>query len=430
MGTIGRFVRTRLRRRIFMWFASGILLTALAVVVVMSALVRLDEPQWARSFRQGTAWFAEQFAVDWDQPAQREARARSAAGALGLDLELRDRSGQRLLLVGEECVHHPVDTAVRREGAIIGSIRACFQPMPGAQWRWGVGVGIAVLAMWVASGRVARRLARPLDELTDVVQRIGRGELSARAELSCHEPDELGVVADAVNDMAGRIEKQMKDQRELLATVSHELRTPLARMRVISEIARETQATPKTWDDLDREVQDMDGLVGELLASSRVEFGLVTVRTQPVKDLVLRALERAGVDAARASFEGGGEAVAGDPTLLQRALANLLENARRHAGGVDELHVSVKGPVVGFEVRDRGPGLPTGAAAVRFEKFRSQGEGDGLGLGLALVRRIAEAHRGRVWASNREGGGAAIGFEVWTRGEPPDLTAEPLSPSS
>ncbi len=412
-GRFRGFVRTSLRRRIFAYFASGIFTTAVLVALVMSVLARVDAPQFSPAFKSGTAWFGAQAARDWDDPVRRDAWARDAAQALNLDLELRDATGAQVLLVGSVCEHHAIDVPVVRAGVELGSMRACFRPStPGFHWLGGI--AFVLLALWMGSGRVARRLALPLDEITDVVQRIGQGDLAARTAVSCFEPDELGVVARAVNNMAGRIEKQLKDERELMATVSHELRTPLARMRVISEIARETGPSGRTWDDLDREVQDMDGLVGELLASSRVEFGLTNVRPMPLRDLVTRALERVGADPGRATYQGEGDTVEGDPTLLARALANLLENARRHAGGVDELHVTVQGKRVAFEVRDRGPGLPQGEAAVRFEKFRTGGASQGLGLGLALVRRIAEAHQGRVWAQAREGGGAAVGFEVWS----------------
>jgi len=272
-----------------------------------------------------------------------------------------------------------------------------------------------MLTVWFASGRVARRLSAPLDELTEVVQKIGTGDLKARTQLSCYQPDEIGVVAEAVNDMAARIEKQMADQRELLATVSHEMRTPLARVRIISEIARETGATPKTFDDLDREVVEMDSLVGDLLASSRVEFGQFSKRKLSVRDLCSEAVERAAINPEGLRLIGESDTLEADPTLLHRALANLFDNAKKHASGVDGFEVTTDAQRVRFEVLDRGPGIQGDAEAL-FRKFtRGQlGADSGLGLGLALVKRIAEAHGGTVFAKNREGGGAVFGFEIDT----------------
>lgn len=419
--------RGRLRRRLFHWFASGVLVTAVAVAAVMTVLAQLEASAPHQTLRTAATWFAEQLALEWDDPSARDVRARRAGAALGLDLELLDERGARLLLVGGECRHRAFEAPIVRNGAVVGAFRACFAPSHGSRWRFFLGVGVAVAVLWVASGRVARRLARPLDELTDVVRRLGEGEMSARAISSCRAPDEFALVADAVNEMAARIERQMREQRELLATVSHELRTPLARLRVITELAREAGATAKTWEDLDLEVRDMDGLVGELLASARMEFGVLAMRAQPLRDVVQLALERAGVSAERAAFEGTSReaSVVGDPTLLQRALANLLENAKRHAGGVDLLRAAVQGHRVSFEVCDRGPGLPRDGGGALFEKFRLHGGGPGLGLGLSLVRRVADAHHGRVWAVDREGGGATIGFELWSEQAPPDVASKP-----
>ena len=408
LGPLGRYVRTRLHRRIFAWFAGGIFTTAVAVAVLMGLLSRVEQSSWDRSVSRGAAWVGTQFAREWDDPARREAFARTTSADLDVDLELVDAQGASLLVVGATC-RHAIEAPVLRDGRSLGTVRACFHRAP-MGWRFPLGVGFAVLLMWAASGRVARRIARPLDELTEVVKRIGSGDLKSRAELSCYEPDEIGLVADAVNEMATRIEKQMADQRELLATVSHELRTPLARMRVIAEIARDTRATPKTFDDLDREVLEMDALVGQLLASSRVDFGVLSLRELSVRDLVLRALERAGLDASLAQIEGQGDAVKGDATLLARALANLLDNAVKHAGSVEALRATVSPAGVSFEVLDRGKGLGEGGEAALFEKFKQSS--DGLGLGLPLVQRIAVAHGGRAWARNREGGGASVGFDV------------------
>lgn len=222
------------------------------------------------------------------------------------------------------------------------------------------------------------------------------------------------MVADAVNDMAVRIEKQMADQRELLATVSHELRTPLARVRIISEIARENGATPKTFDDLDREVVEMDTLAGELLASSRVDFGLLSVRPLSLRDVMTRAAERCGIEPAKIAIEGDADAMKGDPTLLQRALANLFDNAIKHGHGVEVVKATIEGAVARFEVFDQGPGFKTGETEALFEKFKRSEEArvEGLGLGLALVKKIVVAHNGRPWALNRPKGGAVVGFEI------------------
>ncbi len=173
----------------------------------------------------------------------------------------------------------------------------------------------------------------------------------------------------------------------------------------------------RTLDEVEGEVLEMDRLVGELLASARMDFAAVTRVTLDGRDVAARALERAGlpptllqVDAVQRTFQG-------DPTLLGRALANLLENATRHGGGATALRLTEEGASLVFAVEDSGPGFARGEDAALFQPFRRgttsrQGEQAGLGLGLALVRRIAEAHGGLAFASNRPEGGARVGFRV------------------
>jgi two-component system OmpR family sensor kinase len=414
MGPIGRFVRAKLRRRIFAWFMGGIGTTLVLVVLAMTLLARVQEPEWARSWERSREWVGRQFARDWGDPAARERYARETAALLEANVDLLDAQGAVLLSTGARCEHGAIDAPVLQGGAVAGHVKICMARPHTPPWRIFLFVAIGLLAVWKVSGRIARRLAGPLDQLTETVRRIGSGDLKARAELGCYEPDEIGVVADAVNDMAARIEKQLDAQRELLATVSHELRTPLARLRIISEIARDTGATPRTFDELDREVVEMDALVGELLAHSRLEFGQVARRELGLRDLAARSVERAGLPATALAVAGEGDTLSGDPTLLQRALANLFDNAAKHGQGADALEVTVTAGEVKFEVLDRGPGI-TGDGQALFEKFNrgQHGQGaDGLGLGLALVRRIAAAHGGTTWAVNREGGGARVGFSV------------------
>jgi two-component system, OmpR family, sensor kinase len=415
LGPIGGFVRAKLRRRIFVWFLGGIVTTGVVVMLVMSLVARVQEPEWARTWERSREWIGKQFARQWDDPSARERFAQETAADLEANVDLYDAAGLPLLSTGKAaCEHAVIEAPVRREGVLLGTVRLCMARPHSPPWRTLLLLVLGLGAVWKISGRVARRLARPLDDLTVIVKRIGTGDLKARADLTCYEPDEIGVVADAVNDMAARIEKQMADQRELLATVSHELRTPLARMRIISEIARDTGSTPNTFDELDREVVEMDALVGELLASSRLEFGQVSKRDLSIRDIGTRGAERAGLPATALSVSGQADQISADPTLLQRALANLFDNARKHGNGADALEVTVDEKEVKFDVLDRGPGI-TGDGQALFKKFNrgQNGDGaDGLGLGLALVKRIAEAHGGSVWAVSREGGGARVGFSV------------------
>ena len=300
-------------------------------------------------------------------------------------------------------------------------------------WRVALLFGIPALLLWKAAGGIARRIARPLYDLTRAAQEIGRGNLSARAKLGGGGFDEIGVLSSAFNDMAARLERQLADQRELAAAVSHELRTPLARIRLLVDIARQGpapgqgQGQPQasggkdvkldanTLDEIEREAIEIDTLVGELLASARLEFQALTPKPLEAGEVARRALERAGEDPGKLIVEPVSIAFVADPTLMARALANLIDNARKHGGGLDAIGVHARDGVVTFAVSDRGRGFAPGDEARVFDRFTRGGNGGGhgaLGLGLALVKRIAEAHGGRAEAGNRAGGGARVTLEL------------------
>ena len=282
--------------------------------------------------------------------------------------------------------------------------------------------GVPGLILWVASGKVASRIARPLYQLTRAAQELGEGNLKARVPADRFGFDELAVLSHAFNDMAGRLERQRADERELLAAVSHELRTPLSRIRLLVEIGREnagaaTGTWPRTLDEIEREAIEIDALVGELLASARLDFQAVTPKPLDAVEAARRALERAGEPAARLTAPAPPLPLPADPTLLARALANLIDNARKHGGGLERLAVEVAGDRVSFTVTDRGPGFAPGDEVRVFDRFyRGAGAGSqahgSLGLGLSLVKRIAEAHGGRAWAANQPGGGAGVTLEL------------------
>ena len=283
--------------------------------------------------------------------------------------------------------------------------------------------GAPAVALWTATGRVARRIAQPLYELTRAAQDIGAGNLKARVSAAGFGFDETAVLSSAFNEMAARLERQLAEERELLASVSHELRTPLARIRLLVEIGRQARAGQgaandlRTLDEIEREAIEIDALVGELLASARIEFQAVAPKPLDAVEVARRALERAGEDAAKLVSAPPPIPFAADPTLVGRALANLIDNARKHGSGLVRLAVRADGASVTFEVVDRGRGFAPGDESRVFERFYRGADPDAgshgsLGLGLALVKRIADAHGGRVHAANEPGGGARVVLEL------------------
>nr|WP_153866341.1 MULTISPECIES: HAMP domain-containing sensor histidine kinase [Myxococcaceae] len=413
-GALGPFVRAHLHRRLFVWFGLSILVTGMVVVAVMSLFA--GPSPWHSEANRAQAFLAARYAEAWKDPAARTRLTRSLAQELAVDVEVLDAQGHLLEREGPACPDADVRLDVPREGARLGSLNMCFgRNRPHQPWRVALPLFVAGVMLWLLSGKIAWGLARPISELVRAAGELGAGRLSARAQLGRHATGEVQLLATAFNDMAARIERQVGDQRELLATVSHELRTPLGRLRVLAELLRDRGGDPRTVDQVDREVVELDALVGELLASSRMDFGQLNARPLEACDLAGRALERASLPASALSVETASGSLVGDATLLGRALANLLDNARRHGGGARTLRVLEREGQLAFCVEDAGPGLAPGEETRIFEPFYRRehgGEAGSLGLGLTLVRRIAQAHGGDAFAENRAGGGACVGFTV------------------
>lgn len=414
-----------LRRALFAASFFSILATAVVVIGIIAATS--DDRAWWREMQRAQRFASAQLAAVWNDPPARDRMIRDAARELEVQIELRDVDGRVLVQAGPPGECWPWDADIEHNGVHYGSVRACRPGEHTPPWRGLLALAASLLVLWTIAGVVARRATRPLLSLVEVTRRIGEGDLKARP-FARHRLVEIKTLSDAIGEMAERIEQQMKDQRALLAGASHELRTPLGHLRILVELLRSPSpseaAQTKVIDDVEREVVEMDALVGKLLASARLDFSMADKREIDAADLARRALERVGEPVAKLVVQGSAATTfIGDPTLVLGAIGNLLENARTHGVSVVQLTVEPRADELVFVVDDAGAGIAADDEERVFEPFfhkdrRSSPSTGGdvsngsLGLGLALVKRIAIAHGGRAFATTRAEGGGRVGFTV------------------
>ena len=405
-----RMRRRGLQGQMFKAFGVAIALTALTVWGVVSVF---GAGSWKRDAERAKTFVTRRFEQVWDDPARRAELTRSLAADMDLGVRTTGKDGQELERAGNLAKCHQRYKIDVRQG---GHVEVCLDKHgfgAHAAWKGALMLLAPGLVLWMLAGLWSRRLARPLIELTEVARDLGEGRLERRARLRHGLSGEVGHLTTAMNDMAQRLEEKIRAERELLAGISHELRTPLARVRILTELGREgALGSRNVWNELEVEVGEMDALVGELLASARVDFRALSLRPLDAGELARQVLARhPGVEL---EVDGGGPApsLSADATLVVRALGALLDNAKKHGGGARRLRVSASGGRVVFAVEDAGPGFAAADLPRVFEPFyRGAGlahdEARGVGLGLALVRRIAEAHGGRAFAENLPGGARA-----------------------
>ena len=411
--------RTRtLQRQIFAALVFAILAAGGTIGVLVWTLG--GGQQWTAELARMESFFAGRIADVWDQPPARHELLGAAARDLHLAIEATDERGRTIESAGgpADCPQ-PHVLRVPPTGPRRGSVRICLgtNRLHPRRWVGGVAILSAVFVLWAVAGLWARRLARPLRALTRVARDLGEGKLESRVRLHHAARGEVGELGHALNEMAERIERQMADQRQLIAAVSHEMRSPLARLRLLVEIARE-DGKRDVLTEIETELVEMDALVEDLLTGARLDFGAINRRPLEAREVADRAAQRLGADAPSVEVVGDPGSVRADPTLLGRAVGALLDNARKHGRGIRALRVRAEGSEIRFEVEDEGPGFSAEDLPRVFEPF-FQGTGGGaevrargVGLGLAIVRRIAEAHAGRAIAENLPGGGARVTIAI------------------
>ncbi len=277
--------------------------------------------------------------------------------------------------------------------------------------------GLSVLLGWVLAGR----MLRPLQRITATAQRVSQDNLDERIGLEGPR-DELKELADTFDGMLGRLSGAFASQRRFVANASHELRTPLTVIRTELEVTlADPNATTAELRSMAETVRDAtlatERLIQALLTLARSEGGVQRRDPVDLADAARLALGQAGSEAAARNIAMhptlDPAPVRGDRRLLERLVANLVENAVRHNrdGGAVEVRTSRVADRSTVEVRNDGEVIPPEALSSLLEPFQRldrSARGDGAGLGLSIVRSVAEAHGGSVELTARPSGGLTV----------------------
>ncbi|NRD55937.1 HAMP domain-containing histidine kinase [Corallococcus exiguus] len=435
----------------------GVIQILLVGVSLMLARDLLRNESWRNRFDDELSYFVDEWSALRDTPAELQASLERAQQRMGMRVTLRDAEGTLLgntrpdpapPLRPEEL--SAVSSRVTRSGPrgpfpgagsgpgrmlVVSPFPGPIQvyaavslppppPPPDGDRQTAIIVGLVLACTAITSVVFARTLAGPLEKLASAARAFGAGRLDVRAGL--RRKDELGLVSEAFDEMAGRITQLLRSQKELLANVSHELRTPLSRIRVALDLAAEgdAQTARELLPDITEDLSELERLVSDVLTTSRLE--LVTEGASGVPPLRLERVDaNALLDKAAARFhtarpthrlevqvDGTLPALEADPVLLRRVLDNLLDNAGKYSepGTTVKLHARAVGDGLQVDIQDQGIGIEAqdlsrvGTPFFRTDRSRARTTG-GVGLGLALVRRILDAHHGRLTLESQPGQG-------------------------
>ncbi|MGH1344505.1 MAG: ATP-binding protein [Nannocystales bacterium] len=286
--------------------------------------------------------------------------------------------------------------------------------------RWILALFSVLLVFGTATYIALHPLLGHLRDLQKASLEVSRGAFSARVPEQ--GPPHRQEVARAFNRMVERLTRTLGAQAELLRSVSHELRTPLARLHFRTELlqsAADEEARRAHALALDDDITALDGLVGELLQDAWLQHaGTAVVETVVVAEFLeklVAARELPGVHSdLRIEVSAAGDVTLEvEPTVLSRALGNLLSNALRYAVSVVRITAEPAEGGVSFRVEDDGPGIEADArtrAFLPFEKAEQHREGrdGGTGLGLSIVRGLVASQGGEIGVGDSALGGCSM----------------------
>jgi len=276
------------------------------------------------------------------------------------------------------------------------------------------GIGLATVLGWVIAGAAIR----PVRSMTETSEHVARTrDLSRRIEMRGR--DELARLAKSFNTMLEALDFSLRSQRQLVADASHELRTPLTTAKTNVEVLRRATLPKEEQEailrDVSQQIDELAVLVTDIVDLARGVEPNLEIEDVRLDLLVEQTVARARRLSPRNEFVLELEPclVRGVPSRLERAVANLLDNACKWSPPEASIEVKVSAGTV--SVRDHGQGIDDADLPLVFDRFYRAPSAralPGTGLGLAIVRQVAESHGGRVSVERPSDGGALLRIEL------------------
>lgn len=302
-------------------------------------------------------------------------------------------------------------------------VRALQSWVPIAGW-FLLAAAVSLTISLLLAFLLARRLSRPLHEITLAASAVAEGDFSHR--VAVRSEDEIGRLADAFRYMSDEVQKSQEQQREFVINVSHELKTPLTAISghvqaLRDGIATDPQEVAKSLEVVSSQTRRLSRLIEDLLSLAKFDarqFGLKTSRV-PLSRILEAVEDTFSLDAQerRLELDVAGETngirVTADPDRLRQVLSNLVQNALVHTPPEGKVSLSsrqVNGQVE-ISVADTGTGIPEEELKQIFERFYRSGKKSreaGLGLGLAISRELVEAMGGKISVRSKAGEGTTF----------------------
>ncbi len=338
---------------------------------------------------------------------------------LGRDPE----TGERIMAVSSPMIYS--------NGEVIGVLRyvTSTRKMDG-QIALVAAVSLLALAVVAAATAVSgslyiRSVLYSLDQITQKANRIAGGSYGIQIQTKYN--DELGKLAEAINDLSSAISQNEKIQADFISSLSHELRTPLTAITGWSEtLLDEESLDPETERGvriIQKEAKRLTEMVVGLLDFTRLQDGRMTLNIEQAdirgefEDIVYMYRSRLTSDGIALEYEESDDplpAIPCDPKRMRQVFLNILDNAAKHGGEGKRIQASIAADQggVAIRIRDFGPGIPEDELPlVKMKFYKGSSKARGTGIGLAVCEEIVQMHGGSLTLENAQGGGTLV--TVW-----------------